>query len=532
MLNVKNVCLNFETRVILKDISFYVDSGEVLAITGPNGSGKTTLIKTITEEINPESGTISYDKGIEWANVSQENPDINISVQEFLLDSFPGIRNIYRSIIESEPDSMEAATAISNYAEMNGYYFEEKIARKFTELGFDKNELKKSLNEFSEGQRRLIYILQMFLSDADLFIMDEPNNHLDIAMSLELEEEILALKKKGKTFLIVSHDRVLLDRVADRTLWLERGKGMIVQGGYTKLIEFLDRDFQTREQHAKEINRKIKQLEQEVRRRMEWSSSKEKEKAPHGDNGRIGHLAARLAKRGKAVQKRKEGMISKLAEEKPFVEKKLNLLFPKYNVRNRRMVSSERVSFSYGSKEVIKNVSIELTTLDRVGIIGTNGSGKSTLMKCLIGGLKGYQGKINRNNEVKSIYLPQNIREYFKKRILLDNFMNYGINESKVRQYLGAAGLRRNRVLSKVSILSFGEVMRAAIVSAILLKAEFLFLDEPTNHLDIESLEILDSLFSEYPGGLLFISHDRHFISSHGEKLYRLENGLLKTWSF
>lgn len=530
MLNIKNICLNFETREILKNISFYIDSGEVFAITGPNGSGKTTLIRTITDELCPESGTVNFDKGVKWAKVSQKNPEINISVLEFLLDSFPGLRKTYRAMIDCKTDSIEASATISNYVELNGYYYEEKIAREFTELGFDENELKKNLEEFSEGQRRLIYILQMLLSDADLFIMDEPSNHLDIAMCLELEEKILKLKKNGKAFLIVSHDRVFLDRVADKTLWLERGNGTIIQGGYTRLIEYLDHDFQTRQQHVKEINSKIKQLEQEVRRRMEWSSSKEKEKAPHIDKGRIGHLAAKIAKRGKSVQKRKEGMISKLNDEKPFVEKKLNLSFPNYNVNNRQVVSAEGVSFSYGSKKVIRDVVIELSTRDKIGLIGANGSGKSTLMKCLTGNLAGYSGKISMNDTINSIYMPQNIREYFKKKILLDNFMNYGINETKVRQYLGAAKLRRERVLQEVSVLSFGEVMRAAIVSAILLKSEFLFLDEPTNHLDIESLEVLDVLFDEYPGGMLFISHDRHFISSHGEKLYRLENGELKDW--
>jgi len=254
-----------------------------------------------------------------------------------------------------------------------------------------------------------------------------------------------------------------------------------------------------------------------------WTGKKEKEKIGGYDKGFIGARAARLAKRAKATKHKREKMIEKLKKEKPFVEKGIRLSFSLYNVSNRGMLSAHNLSKQFEDNLIFQKVNLELNTEDRIAIIGVNGCGKTTLIHCLLGYIQPDKGSVYRNDNVRWIYIPQNIRNYFKKEILLDNLMGYGLEESVVRQFLGAAKLRREKVLQPISTLSEGELMRAAIVSTILTKVEFLFLDEPTNHLDIESLEVLDQLLDEFPGGMLFVSHDRYFITKHAQEIFLIK---------
>jgi len=242
------------------------------------------------------------------------------------------------------------------------------------------------------------------------------------------------------------------------------------------------------------------------------------------NKGYIGRKSAKLAKRARAVEKRVEELIDKLKAEKPFIEKRLKMLFPHYEVAERKLLSCENLSFSYNAKELFADINLDLTTKDRAAIIGPNGTGKTTLMRCLIGAIKPKTGQVYMNENVKWVYLPQRIETFFQKEILLDNFMVFDMSETEIRTILGAAKFRREKVFQQVSTLSKGELTRAAIVWATLSRAEFLFMDEPTNHLDIESLEVLDALIENFGGGMLFISHDRHFISRHAQDVYYLQD--------
>jgi ATP-binding cassette subfamily F protein 3 len=525
MLHVRDLQVSFGPHEILKHISFDLNPGEALAITGPNGSGKTTLLKCITGSLSPSAGSIQLKKDIAFSLLPQERPESNQTIIEFLLSKFPKVQKTYQKMSQSHPESSDYADAIAEYTEYGGYELEAELKGHAFAFGFTEDDLLRKMESFSEGQKQIWAIIQLFLTKAELLIMDEPLNHLDLSMRLYLEEAIRREKKRGRAFLIVSHDRIFIDRIADRTLYLQRGEGILDHGGYSTLLEHLERDFQSRKEHAEEIQRKIEKLEQEARRLKVWAARKEKENVGGYDN--VTKRAARLAKRAISAQHRKEKMIEKLKEEKPFVEKRINLSFPPYSVSNRRLVSAESISKRFGEHLVFQNVDLELTTQDRMAVIGPNGSGKTTLMRCLLGQLQADAGRVYRNDHVNWIHLPQDIRGYFQKEILLDNLMVYGVEESTVRQFLGAAKLRREKVLQSISTLSHGELMRSAIVSAILAKAEFLFLDEPTSHLDIESLEVLDQLLAEFPGGMLFISHDRQFIAKNAEEVFSIRGKTL-----
>jgi len=345
-----------------------------------------------------------------------------------------------------------------------------------------------------------------------------------------LEEYILQKKEERKAFLLVSHDRAFIDRVADRTLYLERGAYFSVEGGYSALLSHKEQSFSTQVRHAQTLQRKIRQLERAITQTKQWAQKTERKKQdnPHADKGYIGHKSARLAKRATGVTGRLSALAQSLKEEKPFVEKPINLSFLEYPVPSRVVLRAQQLEKRFEERTVLSNVSIDCSTRDRIGIIGENGSGKTTLIRILVNDLPADAGDCYRNDAVRWVYLPQDIRQFFAYEVLMDNLTRYDHSEVFIRQALGAARIRNERVFSKVGELSRGELMRCALVAAILAKAEFLFLDEPTNHLDIESLEVLHSLIEQFSGGVLFISHDRYFIAQQAKTLYWLTGGSLR----
>ncbi len=531
MLHLKNICKSFGSKDILENINLDVVSEEVVALVGPNGSGKTTVLNLIRGEQKPTKGNIVLENNISISFVPQENPKNDSPVKEYLIKSHPEIYKIYKELEKSRNNPVDYANNVNKYYEIGGYELEDRLKKMINRFNFDPDDLYRSYNIFSEGQKRLWTILRALLKESNLLLLDEPTNHLDIEMCLKLEEIIEYSKSEGKSVLVVSHDRVLLDRIVDRTYFLKRGKTISVTGGYSRILEHLNQNFKARQKKAKEIQKKINQLENEITQRKNWAGQKESEKrlADKVQNkGFIGHKSAKLAKRAKAVEKRANEMLKELKETKPFVEKALSIEVPEYIVDNKGVTDAKEISFSFSDKEVFKKVNLSFTTKDRIGIIGKNGSGKTTLMRCLIGELEPDKGNVHKNRGVRYRYIPQNIRKLFKKGSLLDNMRIVDYDETYIRKALGGTKLRKEKVHQDIFTLSYGELMRAAILKAILDKAEFLFLDEPTNHLDIESLEVLDDLLNEYPGGMLFISHDRHFIAEHGEKLFSLEAGQLK----
>jgi len=534
MLNVKNLSKTFVENVVLENINMNVSNGEIKALVGPNGCGKSTFIKCISGQMIPSGGTVNFDKSSRVSVINQEFEYDSMTAFEFLMTVKKDIYNLYSHMNSENLTPEEYSNLISDYSWKNGYELESRIISYMGKFEFSEEILSKKVSEFSEGQKRFLEIARVQLSDSNFLIMDEPTNHLDISLRIKLEQMILEGKHQGKSYLIVSHDRQFIDNIADSTVYIDRGKSIEVTGGYTNLIEFLDWDYKTRKKKAEDISKKIKQLEGEVMRRRNWSNSREKDKFGTGafDRGHIGAQAAKMMKKALNAQHRKEKEVEKLKDTKPFVEKKLNLSFPEYHVADRKVLSAENISFGYTENDVINDVSFELRTTDRVALIGANGSGKTTFMKCLLGELHARTGEITRNDSVKTMYIPQNTSELFMSEILIENYDFEKNDETVVRQFLGAAKLRREAVLRKTSELSRGELMRAAIVKAILNNVDFLFMDEPTNHLDIESLQVLDQLFDEFPGGFFFISHDRSFIINNSDIIFNIQDGKLDIFQF
>jgi len=532
LLRIYNLSISFGSVDVLKKISFDLAAGEVLAVTGANGAGKSTLLKSIIGEITPSDGKITIEQGIKPLLVNQETSDFHGTVKEYLLGAREELFDIYEKLGGSVNDPMAYAELINEFHNVGGFEFETKISSSLNEFGIDVDNLDFPYMNLSHGQKRILSLIRGVLSGSNLFLLDEPTNHLDIEMTLRLEEIITSLSEKGVGVIVVSHDRRFIDKVAHKTICLKRGEAVGVRGGYSEMLAHLERDFLSRQKTSEEISKKIRQLELDATRRKSWSNSREASKRFASDKGHEGHMAAKLAKRALAVQKRTERLIGELECEKPFVEKPVNVRIPKYGVPKRKMVMVESLSFSYGENEVIKEASVNIDTSDRVGLIGPNGSGKTTLIKCLVGILELSSGKIYRNESVNWMYIPQNVAELFERKTPYEEIADLELEEPAVRSHLANIGLKGERAFSEIKTMSYGELMRLALLKSLLSKVEFIFMDEPTNHLDIESLEVLDKLLNDFSGGFFFISHDRQFIAEHGEKILTIEEGMLKSFEY
>ncbi|HDP78535.1 MAG TPA: ABC-F family ATP-binding cassette domain-containing protein [Mesotoga infera] len=532
MLQIHNLSISFGSVDVLKKVSLDLAAGEILAVTGANGAGKSTLLKSIKGEITPSEGKITIEQGIDPLLVNQEIADFHGTVKEYLLGARKELFDIHDRLGSSLDDPMTYAELINEFHNVGGFEFETKISSSLNEFGVNVDSLDFPYMNLSHGQKRILSLVRGVLSGSSLFLLDEPTNHLDIEMTLRLEEIITSLSERGVGVIVVSHDRRFIDRVAHKTIYLKRGEAIGARGGYSEMLAHLESDFLSRQKKSEEISKKIRQLELDATRRKSWSDSREASKRSASDKGHEGHMAAKLARRALAVQKRTERLIGELECEKPFVEKPVTVRIPKYGVPNRKMVMVDSLSFSYEENEVIREASVDIDTSDRVGLMGPNGSGKTTLMKCLVGILEPSGGRIYRNESVNWMYIPQNVAELFENTTPYEEIADLELEEPAVRSHLANIGLKGEKAFSEIKTLSYGELMRLALLKSLLSKVEFIFMDEPTNHLDIESLEVLDRLLNDFSGGFFFISHDRQFIAEHGEKILTIEEGILKSFEY
>jgi len=493
ILNVKNLSLYINEEPLLESLSLSVAEGEMVCLMGPNGCGKSTLLRIVLGEARPDQRRLA--DILTSGGMLHLAPDTEIS---YLPQRIEG------SLPVPPPGDTDTELRSRTQAIIDGVPPLED-------------------SQLSLGQLQKRTLARVIESRADLYLLDEPTNYLDLGGLESFEEAIAVLKRRGKALLIVTHDRTLADNLADRTIYISPNGVYQSQGGFSAAWDLAFSDYEARTHRAADIRSKIKQLQQDARRRMGWSAAKEKSKRGAGaEKPHIGKLAKKMAARSKAVAKRAEAEQKRLNETKPFVPKKVNLKIGQYEVRNRPVASFDRVGFTYpgSNAPTLSDVEIDLSTQDKVCVLGHNGCGKTTLLNLICGRLEPEMGLLRRNQAVKSVYLSQGLKGFFSPGTLLRNLTDTGVDETTIRQYLGAALLRRDKVTNSVESFSHGELMRAAIVKCILQKAEFLLLDEPTSHLDIESIQVLERLLQDFPGGYLVVSHDRTFVENVADQLF------------
>jgi len=505
LLNIKDLSVSFVNTTVLRDFSLSVMRGEIVAVVGANGCGKSTTLDVVQAQHTND----------------QRFFEKNLTHVRGIIDFAPHIEISYLPQ-DLRRDWSDKAPATEDYS-LAG--IEARLKRAF---GLD--AMDRPAAELSDGQLQKLAIVRTLTAPADLYLLDEPTNYLDIDGLTALEDTLIELRRRDRGVVIVTHDRALTDQVADRTVFITVNGLYQCRGGFSAAWSLTTSDFAARRKQAQDIKRRIGKLQRDVRRRFAWSAAKEKSKIGAGRaKPTIARQAKKMAARAQAVRKRVDREITDLERKKPFIPKALKLAFPEYEIRNREVFHLRDLRFSYSDtgRPLLDNITLAASTSDKLCLMGANGAGKSTLFKLILGELEPHDGERYLHPAVRVKYLPQGLSGFFTHERLLDNLLECG-HETTVRQYLGAALLRRDKVTEPIEKFSQGELIRAAIVKCILDRAEFLLLDEPTSHLDIESIEVLESLLGAFCGGFLMISHDRTFVENASDKLYLLEEGRLR----
>ena len=541
MLFIRDLKKTYGINEILKQTTLSMKKGECLALTGPNGCGKTTLLKCIVGESEPDSGEIFLDADTRFGYLKQRDVSYKGKVKYFLLKEFEGLQQTLIKMDAPGVAANEYTLLMDDYIQKNGFDIEIQLLKELGQFGFEETIMETNMNILSPGQKKIMETVSIMIVRPDLFIMDEPTNHLDISMRVFLENYINRKKRQGISFLIVSHDRTFLDRVTDQTVYIKRGVSQQVKGGYSHMLETLDRRYQSKKKESENIEKKIGKLEQLARKKTVWSSKVEGRKYAKNrkglkdpgklDKGFIGSKASKLAKTAKATAVRKNRLIERLKETKPFVEKPVKLPRNQQKIDNRIFTDVQELSFRYEPDiPLLEDITFQVSTKDRIALIGENGCGKTTFLKLLNNELRDFSGSIYRNEHVRYAYITQNIQRFFVRKRLIENFDDLNCEHSVIHAGLKSAGLKEEALIQDVKSLSRGELMKAALVKVLLSGVEFILMDEPTNHLDIETLEVLQEILGNYNGGMMFISHDRRFVSQNADDIYTLEDGKLRVF--
>jgi ATP-binding cassette subfamily F protein 3 len=503
----------FNGEYLWKDISFSIEAGEKVGLLGPNGCGKSTIIKAILGDIEYDDGTIFFAKDNVIATVSQklENDQANHNLLTYLLEMFSDIMEAERSMERQQqrmeestddPESLQEAIerytkATERYERLGGYQMEARIKEVVIGLGFGEEELKRSMCQFSGGQKTKISLARSLLREPDILILDEPNNYLDL-MALAWLEKFLTSYKGA--VLVVSHDRFFLDAVVGRVLEFEKGRIYSYVGDYSAFVEKKEQIVENHNKLYAKQQEKIAQTEAYITKYKAGIKSKQ----ARGRQSQLDRLE-RLEKRGENHE--------------------MSMRLQQGVVSGKKVVTLKKVSVGYDDKIIVSDVNFELQRGERVGIIGPNGCGKTTLLKAVVGALP-YGGKIQFGVNVEIGWFSQEHELIQDELTVLDTLMDEGARDfQEAREILANYGFVGEEVYKKCERLSGGEKSRLVMAVLMFKRPNLLVLDEPTNHLDVYARQALEDVLEEYEGTILFVSHDRYFLKRMADRLLVFEEG-------
>jgi ATP-binding cassette subfamily F protein 3 len=517
MLNAHDITVSFGGETLFDSISFRLAKGDRVGLIGKNGAGKSTLLKLLAKVNAPTSGIFALEKNTKIGYLPQDLDFENgRTVLEEAYLAFEEIKAVEKrqeeihKIMETTTD-FESDFYLGILDELNdlniryemigGYQYQAETEKVLLGLGFSIRDLNAPTDTFSGGWRMRIELAKLLLQQTDILLLDEPTNHLDIESIIWLEQ---FLKKYKGALMMVSHDKMFLDQVTNRTIEIVQKRIFDFKKSYSKYLE----------------------LRYEVRAQQE-AAQKNQEKQIQQTEKLIERFRAKASKASMA-----QSLIKKLdkierIEIDPEENRKIKFEFTLSQQPGKIILQTENIEKSFGSKKVFEGVNLEIVRGDKIAFVGQNGQGKSTLAKILVGELD-YAGKFKLGHNVQIGYFAQNQSTYLvADKTVLEEAMDAATaeNRTRVRDLLGAFLFPGDSVDKKVNVLSGGERNRLALCKLLLQPFNVLIMDEPTNHLDIQSKNVLKEALLRFQGTLILVSHDRDFAQGLCQKVVAFRDG-------
>lgn len=507
---------------MFEEVTFRLGAGDRVGLVGKNGAGKSTMLKIISRDMQPDTGSIATEKEVRIGFLRQDidfeqgrtvleeayQAFEEIKQAEFKMDEINhqlATRTDYESAAYSE--LIEQLSDVTHHYEiLGGYNYVGDTEKILLGLGFKREEFNNLTDTFSGGWRMRIELAKLLLQNNDILLLDEPTNHLDI-------ESIIWLESFLKTFpgvvMIISHDKMFLDNVTNRTIEISLGKIYDYSKPYSQYLV----------------------LRQEIREKQ-LATQKNQQKKIEETEKLIEKFRAKASKASMA-----QSLIKKLDKvERIEVDEDdnsvMSISFPVSVTPGRVVVEAEHVTKKYGDKTILKDISLLVERGSKIAFVGQNGQGKSTFVKAILNEFE-YQGVIKLGHNVQVGYFAQNQADYLDgEKTLLDTMTDAATdtNRSKVRDMLGAFLFRGDDVEKKVKVLSGGERNRLALCKLLLQPFNVLIMDEPTNHLDIKSKNVLKAALQQFEGTLLLVSHDRDFLQGMANIVYEFKDQKIKEY--
>ena len=514
--------VSYGANTILTNINFEINAGQKIAVVGRNGCGKTTLLKLIEGEVALEKRDSDEDIYI----AKSGNPVIGYLKQIAFAETISmetEVRKVFepyrekqreleaqRQIMESDPSELNIRIYTQmqeQFTDMGGYYYEKEYETMLRKFGFTEADKKKPLREFSGGQQTKLGFIKMLLSKPDILLLDEPTNHLDIETIEWLENY---LKAYNRAVVIVSHDRLFLDRIVDTVYEIEYGITHRYSGNYTSFVEQKkaawdkqEKDYQAQQ---KEIARLMEIVEKFKNKPTKVAMTRSKLK-------QIEHM-------------------EKIAPPQRYDLKAFHANFQPEVETGKEVFTARNLQIGYD--RVLSEVNLTLERGQKLGIVGGNGLGKSTFLKTMMGMIQPLGGEYQYGIRVQIGYFDQQMAHYTSDATVMDDYWaEYpNLTQTEVRNALRAFLFTGDDVFKQVSMLSGGERVRLALCKILKKKPNLLILDEPTNHMDIVGKEALEQMLKGYQGTLVFVSHDRYFVRQVADKILSFDGGVTTYYPF